>query len=242
MRRVVFLPVALIKEANDNNWLRSLAYFVRLKSLYKNNTHYNFSLRSLSDKVKCSPGCLSFHLKELEKHGLVRHMGGNLTFIGLKKLKAAKGENVIGVPIDFKNQYDLLRGQIIRLNLSAQKFNIRKSEIQLQKPRVVPNNRLERTNSCYIGLSAYGVGNLFGLTGATGSRIRKKLKLLGQIRCYPVFSILFSGISERKYKDMKWLGVIPIHSRYINGDIVIQRRMRIDYIGFASELQKSNIS
>ena len=66
MRSVVFLPIQLIKDADNEYWLRSLAYFVRLKSLYKNNTHYGFTLRSLAERIGCSPACLSFHLKILE--------------------------------------------------------------------------------------------------------------------------------------------------------------------------------
>lgn len=241
MRHTVFLPVALVKKANNEGWLRSLAYFVRLKSLYKNNTHYGFTLRSLAARVKCSPGCLSFHLKELNSKGLLRYHDKNVTFIGLDKIKDIdKKPTVIGISVNFKHQYDILRGQIIRLNLSAQKFNIRKHEIQLQRPRVVPHNRTESANSCYTGLSALGVGNLFGLTGATGSRIRKKLDLLGQFRCYRVFSVIMRNISLKQYEDMRWIGTIPIYSRYIDGDIVIQKRMRMEYWGFASELQKSN--
>lgn len=114
MRSTVFLPVALIKKANDDGWLRSLAYFVRLKSLYKNNTHYNYSLRSLAAAIKCSPACLSVHLRELMGRGLVRHHAGNITFLGFKKLQELYKPATIGVPVDFKNQYDLVRGQIIR--------------------------------------------------------------------------------------------------------------------------------
>lgn len=242
MRKVVFLPVALIKEANDNNWLRSLAYFVRLKSLYKNNTHYNFSLRSLSDKVKCSPGCLSFHLNELEKQGLIRHHSGNLTFSGLRSLQEKYKPATIGITVDFKNQYDIVRGQIIRFNLSAQEYRINKSGIQIQHSGNVLNTKKEKTDSCYIGLSAIGVGNLFGLTGATGSRIRKKLNILQQFRSTKVFCMLLTNITEKHYKDLKWIGSIPIYSIYKDGTVWVERRMRMCYIGAVSELQKSNIS
>lgn len=240
MRKVVFLPVALIKEANNEGWLRSLAYFVRLKSLYKNNTHYNFSLRSLAKKAQCCPVTLSVHLKELEKHGLIRRHGGNMTFSGLQKLRDKYKPATIGVKVDFKNQYDIVRGQIVRFNLSAQEYNIKKSGSQIQHCAYVLNTKKEKASSSYVGLSALGVGNLFGLTGASGSRIRKKLKLLGQIEAKKVFCILLRNISEKQYQDMKWIGSIPIYSKYKEGNVVVERRNRISYIGAVSELQKIN--
>lgn len=227
----MYLPVKLIKDADNEYWGRSLAYFVRLKSLYKNNTHYNFSLRSLAARVKCSPACLSFHLKVLAEKGLVRYHEGNITFAGLWKLRSIYKMATIGVPVDFKNQYNIIRGQIIRFNLSAQEYNLRRSGIQIRRPKKsVPFDYSEKTDSCYTGLSAEGIGNLFAVSAATGSRIRQKLKILGFLRVNRVFSVLAHGIRELDYRNMKWDGVIPPYSFYKNGRVVVERRNQLKYL------------
>ncbi len=241
MRNLVYLPIALIKAADNERWERSLAYFIKLKSLHKNNTHYGFTLRSLAVKVKCSPACLSHHLKVLESKGLITYHAGNITFAGLKKLQAKYNNNNFPVPVDFKNQTDILRGQIIRFNLSAQEHNIRKSGIQIRKTKSVPYTKSEKMESCYAGLSAAGIGNLFDLSAASGGRIREKLKNLGYLSVKRVFSILFKGISEKEYRNMKWNGVIPIYSFWKGGNIAVERRTELRWLlGNVSCSQKIN--
>lgn len=231
MRNLVYIPIELIQTADKEYWMRSLAYFVRLKSLYKNNTHYHFSLRSLAEKAKCSPACLSFHLKVLEAKGLVTYHAGNITFAGLAKMQAKHRRRNIGVPVNFKNQYDILRGQIIRFNLSAQEYNIKKSGVQIRKKKQgVPFSKTEMIDSCYPGLSAEGVGNLFGLSTASGSRIRGKLENFGLLSLTRVYSILFSGFKEKDYRNMKWEGIIPQYSFFKQGRILVERRPQLKYI------------
>lgn len=232
MRDLVFIPVELIKRAEQFSWLRSLGYFVRMKRLYKNNTHYNYSLRSLAEKLKCSPACLSVHIKVLTHQGLIEFHAGNVTFLGLKRLQAKFKSNNVGVPaVNHKNQLDFLRAQIIRFNLSAQSYNIKKSGIQLRKAKkAVPFTRTEKTNSCYPGLSAQGVGYLFGLSTASGSRVRKKLEIFGLLSSKRVYSILLRGINTVDYINMKRGGQIPIYSFLKEGRVLVERRPHMEYI------------
>lgn len=231
MRDLVFLPINLIKEAEQDGWLRSLAYFVRCKSLYQNNTHYNFSLRTLGERIKCSPACLSAHLKVLEGKGLITYHSGNITFSGLRKMQSRYSLKNVGVPVDFKNQHDILRGQIIRFNLSAQSYNIRKSGIQLWRKGFVPITKDEKANSSYTGLSAKRIGSLFNRSAGSGSRIRKKLKDLTQFSVTPVYSVLFDKTSLIDFKNMRKQFTIPPYSFYREGRILIQRRSCMEYVG-----------
>lgn len=231
MRRIVFLPIELIKTADNFYWLRSLAYFVRLKSLYKNNTHYGFTLRSLAERIGCSPACLSFHLKILEAKGLIRKHGQNITFIGLDKLRSLFKYNVIGVPVNEKHQYDILRGQLIRFNLSAQKHKLKKSGTQMRTKGFIPLTRIEKTNSSYVGLSAAGVGNVLGLSQKSGSRIREKLNMLGQFRCKRVYSVYMRNIGLRDFTIMRREGDIPPYAFYREGKVIVERRMRMEWVG-----------
>lgn len=231
MRRVVFIPIELIKSADNEYWLRSLAYFIRLKSLYANNTHYNFTLRSLAEQVKCSPACLSHHLKLLKIKGLVRIHGRNITFLGMNKLRSLYKYNVIGVRVNPEHQHDILRGQLIRFNLSAQKHRIKKSATQMRTKGFIPLTQTEKANSSYVGLSAAGVGNVLGLSQKSGSRIRNKLNLLGQFRCKRVYSIFLRDIGLRDFTIMRRGGDIPSYAFYRDGKVIVERRMRMEWVG-----------
>jgi len=230
MRNTVFLPVNLIKCATDENWSISAAYFIKLKSLHRNNTHYGFTLRSLASKINCTAATLQRHLKVLKDKGLVRYHGGNITFLGLKKLNSIYGFKNIGVPVDFKNQHNILRGQIIRFNLSAQSYSIKKSGLQLcRQGGLIPNSSKEKINSRYTGLSAKGIGNLFDLSLATGSRIRKKLHDLSLVRKERVYTQLYHNVSRSDFRRLRNLFAIPSYSFFSNGSIFIERRSKMEY-------------
>jgi len=236
LRDTVFLPVRLIKDANEYGWLRSLGYFVRMKSLYVNNTHYRFNLRGLSQILKCSPACLAFHLKVLRNSGLVVDHSGNLTFKGLRKIGQIWGSKNIGVPVDHKNQLNLLRAQIIRFNLQQQEYNIRKSGVQNCPRNQVPNNFSERINSCYVGLSANGFGRLLKLSQAQGAAIRAKLINIGLLTSQRRFCRLIAsggpsggGPADGLLKAMKIQGLMPMYAFIQDGYIVVQKRMELRY-------------
>ena len=223
MRGLVFLPINLIKNAEDGCWLRSLSYFVRLKALYKNNTHYNYSLRSLAKNVGCSIGSLQFHLKVLNDKGLIRYHGNNITFLGLKKLSSAYGMNNIGVPVDEKKQHDILRGQIIRFNLAEQQYSINRIERHKRKG----SNEKSETN--YIGLTSKGVGRLFGLSAGSGSRIRTSLVNLGVIQMERMFTTISNGVTYHEYWYLKNNNLIPAYSFFRDGNIKVQTRPKLNY-------------
>ncbi len=237
MRDLVFLPVELIKDANEEGWLRSASYFVRMKSLHWNNTHYNFSLRSLSSKLGCSPACLSHHIEVLKQKGLVRLHSGNMCFLGLKKMRVVYGYKTIGVPVDCKNQLSSLRCQIIRFNLCSQQFKIKKSELHIRrKGGILPTKKSAKASVNYPGLSAKGSGSLFGLSISSGSRIRRKLSDLGFIKCERVYSILFKNKSIAEYRNLRNNLVIPFYSFLSNGSIVVERQPYMEHIPYVKLL------
>lgn len=245
MRSTVFLPIKLIKQANDENWSRSLAYFVRMKALYVNNTHYGFNIRNLSQKIGCSIGCLSHHLRELRSRGLVVDHSGNLTFKGYKKLQADWGYKCIGVPVDPKNQLNLLRAQIIRFNLQQQAYNIKKSGIQFCPGYLQPDSLFERADSCYAGLSARGFGRLLKLSPAQGAAIRAKLIHIGILSSERRFCLLIAsggpfagGGPADGLIQMKRQGLIPMHAFLRDGNIITEKRMQLEYVRAKDTMEK----
>jgi hypothetical protein len=242
LRDVVFIPVKLIKAAHEEGWLPSLAYFVRMKSLYVNNTHYNFSLRSLGGKLKCCPATLSHHLKQLGHNELIVDHAGNMTFKGLKKLQALYGQKVIGVPVNHKNQLTALRAQLIRFNLSCQNYNIKRSGVQKCQPAETPINTSERTNSCYTGLSTYGFGRVLGLSKAQGALLRRQMIGLGILSATRRYGVLFrsagtfggtppAGVLRTALIQGKANKSLPIYAFIKDGKILIERRMELSYCG-----------
>jgi hypothetical protein len=232
LRNLVYLPVQLIKDAEEEGWLRSLAYFVRLKSLYWNNTHYNFSSRSLSSKLKCYPATLLFHLKTLEQKGIIRYHSNNISFIGLKKLQDSYGRKNIGVPVDNINQLDILRCQLIRFNLSAQEYKIKQSGLHhCSVQGFIPyrTSNKEKIKNNYTGLSAKGTGKLFGLSMSSGSRIRGKLSKLGFLKYDRIYSVLFQNVPPNQFKNLRNNFDIPAHSFLLNGTVYVERTPMLKY-------------
>src|SRR5882762_644407 len=241
LRNLVFIPVKLIKKANEEGWLRSLAYFIRMKSLYVNNTHYGFNLRGLGKILNCSPACLSHHLKILRSRELVGDHSGNITFKGLRKISLLYGGKNIGVPVDPINQLDLLRAQLIRFNLSGQEYNIKRSGVQKCPAAETPNTFSERAYSCYAGLSAHGFGKVLKLSPAQGAALRAKMIRLGILSFIRRYSIYFAfgdpsgeapsgGVLRTALRQGKIQGLIPSYAFIKDGRVLAERRMELEYM------------
>lgn len=240
LRSIVFVPIKLIKEAHTEDWLRSLAYFVRLKSLYVNNTHYCFNLRSLSERLNCSPACLSYHLKILRSRGLVADHSGNLTFRGLKKISILYGRKNIGIPVDHKNQLSLIRAQLIRFNLSTQEYRIKKSGVHQCPGRITLKTISERIHNAYTGLSAHGFGRVLKLSRSQGAALRSEMIKLGLFSYKRRYRVLIAsggpsgeapsgGVLRTALIQMKIQGSVPAYAFIKDGQIVTQKRMELKY-------------
>lgn len=237
LRSIVFLPIRLIKEAHGENWLRTLAYFVRMKSLYVNNTHYNFSLRRLGAAMGVSAAALAPHLKLLKSKDLIDYHGDNLTFRGWRKLSALFGRNHIGIPVDHKNQLTCLRAQLIRFNLSTQEYRIKKSGVQ-KCPTL--KSISERIHNAYTGLSAHGFGRVLKLSKSQGAALRSEMIKLGLFSYKRRYRVLIAsggpsgeapsgGVLRTALIQMKRQGIVPSYAFVKDGQIVTQKRMELKY-------------
>lgn len=84
-RRYVRLPVGLVDVALNENWERSLAYWILAKSIYHNGCLYGFNLRRLASVMKISHECARHHYNVWIREGLVKHYGDNLLFVNRKE-------------------------------------------------------------------------------------------------------------------------------------------------------------
>ena len=242
-RSRVYLPVKLINSANEGSWLLTLAYFVRLKALYKNCTIYDFTGRKAAELIKCSPTTLNFHIKILEELGLARRHHSNMTFIGFDKLKewSGGGNQTAAVEVDNNNQLNLLRLPILNTSLRQQDYNRKKHGIKLREVtegmNILPDLSNESVSS-YSGCSCIRVGLMFPgkcrngrMSKESGGRIVRKLASLGKIKVTKIFAIFISDISIIDYKHLKAINQAPAHSFYYRGAILIPKRTAITYLG-----------
>lgn len=129
----VWVPISLIEDSVLMNYHTSISYLIRLKSLYKNNTFYNFSLRSVAKKIGVSHTALAYHLRVLESKHLVRFHCGNLTIVGINKLKEYYRGRTVSVKVEenTSDQITSLRATLVIKNIKNQEYIIRKkSEIR----------------------------------------------------------------------------------------------------------------
>lgn len=252
-RRTVNLMESVITDANGGGWLRSLACFITMKALFKNNCVYNFNVRKLSQLTGYSTGCLSFHLQELQKRGLIRRHGKNLSFLGINKIAALYGSKkrvAVRVASEHKNQFDELRGQILVSNLIQQSWNIKKrrkgQELKLKingkpirKSEIGYSSKLDNhklSNYNYVGMSVFGVAKLFGRSHATGARLRKKFEKLGIIKNQKVFEIFSPKFSAFSLLYLK--RVFNLWNLTENGNVYVRRRMNAIQICSANTLNE----
>lgn len=124
----VRLPVGLVDVALNENWERSLAYWIFAKSAFKNSCIYNFSLRKLSSVLKISHECARYHYNVWQREGLIKHFGKNLIF--------CKKEDTLHIAQrNSQNEYEGCI-KLININLAA---NIA-DQIKVLKSRAVLKN------------------------------------------------------------------------------------------------------
>lgn len=231
-RFTVKLPEKLIIKAFEEGWGRQLATFVELKTLFKNNIHYNTTLRTLASYIERSHGSLASHLRKLKDEGLVYTHSGNMCFMGFEKMQEIYGGHPKVVPFSRHNQFEILRGQIIRLNLNKQKYRLRKTEHKnRRKGELVPYTFREKSHSSYTGLSCLGVGKLFNLSRSSGQRIIGKLSKYKQLEVDKVFSMLYKYVTYQMFLDLRNNFIIPSYAFFKKGAIYVQRRSQLVYLG-----------
>lgn len=79
IKRTKKVSYQLMQHYADQRRMRDLAFYVKLKGLYKNSTIYNSSVRKVSKLMGMSPSTTHGYLRRLKRDGLIRKHSKNLT-------------------------------------------------------------------------------------------------------------------------------------------------------------------
>lgn len=124
----VALPVGLVDVANQEGWVRSLAYYLLAKNVYKNASIYNFSLRKLGSVLNINHVSARYHYNIWKKNGLVKlHSNNTLVFCGTKAQLLVAQRN---------EQNEKSYGRIIRIKM----FSTIREQIMILQSRAVQKN------------------------------------------------------------------------------------------------------
>lgn len=80
------LPYAVVDLAISQGWTRELAYYLHITSSFGNGVVYNYSTRTLADKLGVSKSVINKTVNFLLESGMMRMQGDNLVGVSLKKL------------------------------------------------------------------------------------------------------------------------------------------------------------
>lgn len=197
----VWLPLSIIRQATDENWLDSLCYFVRLKSVFTKPIFYNYSLRNLATHLSCSPTTINHHLAILEKHGLIWFANGHLFLKSGNQLKAIDKRFVpVGVSANKAEQRTFLRFALVKRNLHSQQraFTGKSEALQFHRmeiksasqykrlrkiAKVHPNKQqLESSTFDVLTLSNQKFGSICNRSKSTGIKVQKAFNELGLVK------------------------------------------------------------
>lgn len=188
----VYLPLALIREAIENDWLDSLIYYIWMKKLHHKPVIYNYSLRKIAGHLKCSPTTAKKQISILKEHNLVEVLATNLH---LKSTNSFFAERQLMVPVQVstnkQEQRSFLRFACIKRNLHSQvrmfsqKVNAlnyhkglvkgyKETKAGIRLAKLYPDpHRLESSMQDVLTLSNSKFGSLCNRSKSTGIKIQK---------------------------------------------------------------------
>lgn len=131
------LPYAVVDLAISEGWTKELCYFLHITSLYGNSVIYDYSSRSLAEKLGCSKSAINKNVNFLIKKGLLRTLeNGNLVGLSIIQLRdwvssylgKSTGKGLLSVKLH-KNikhtEYNIFT-RVVLNTINRQKFSSRK--------------------------------------------------------------------------------------------------------------------
>lgn len=248
------LPFQLVEDSINKGYVKTLVYYVWMKSRKVSPVYKDFSCRSLAKELGVSATTLTKHIPIMEKLGLIRFENGHLICTGtnywLKKNKISY-KSLVPVKIDLKNksyQLNYLRYVVIHRNFSYQAkaidqklavLKLSRADVNLDSKDVKSLMRLRKRLEAKIPLRTKLVdtlrtnltmsnnkfGKLTGLSKQGGQKLQKQLQDLGMFESEAVYTA--TKISDFTPSMLCRLDLPAYYRLSPNGTIVRQRANRI---------------
>lgn len=248
------LPFQLVEDSINKGYVKTLVYYVWMKSRKVSPVYKDFSCRSLAKELGVSATTITKHIPVMEKLGLIRFENGHLICTGtnywLKKNKISY-KSLVPVKIDLKNksyQLNYLRYVVIHRNFSYQAKAIEqkqavlklsmgnvnldhkaaKSLMRLRKKveaKLPLRTKLAQVLRPHLMMSNRKFGVLVGINKQGGQKLQKQLRDLQMFESHSVFTTArLSGLTP----EMLPMYDLPASYRVSGeGQLVRQRANRI---------------
>lgn len=190
----IWIPTKLIFDCSKGNNLTSLAYFCKLRMIFRRPIIYNFTFTKASDILGVSKSTAHTIFKRLEALNLVRYVDGHcilLTNVEAKNkyhdkrgrtsftcIKKLKSIDDIKTWIQYQRLTISAKGQKGQINKKAHSFLMHNA-----RSKNVSKESLEFNTD--IILSNKTIGGYFCMSLLSGHRIQKKLNDLGLMKSIP---------------------------------------------------------
>ena len=226
-QKKTWLPLSVIQQAINENWLDSLCYFVWMRSLHHRPIIYNYSLRKISAQIGHSPTTIKHHIDILSGKGLCERIGANMHLKSINKLHATDRLLVpVGINPNKSKQRDLIRYTVIKRNLHTQfrKFNQKNNNLKLQNLSTAESSLTD-----YLTLSNQKFGTLCNRSKVTGQKIQASLNKLKLIKSTNRVKLVSAEVFTRRSLFELNLS----NAYYLSSDGVLLKRLpnEIDLIG-----------
>lgn len=214
------LPLKLVKKAIDEEWAYSLCYFIWLRKVHRKPIFYNYTLRKVSELIKCSPATLRHHLNILRDKGLIAIQDKHLFLKGSSALRKEHKSMLVPVLV-CNNRTDQLTA--LRFVLPKRKLHIEDKAISLKKDIISLNNgvflepkefviamkwrkkymwrgvNVETSMKDKLTLSNSQLGYLCNRSQRTAIKIQKAFNTLGLVQTQKNWELVDTGFNRKAF-------------------------------------------
>ena len=119
-RNRIYIKAATIKHFSDEDCIKALAFFLKIKRAYTNGIIYNYSVETLSEKLKVTKYQSRKQIKILKDLGLVFYEGNHLRTSSFRQLRELTSESCVsnGEVLLIIHRHDSLESVVTKLRFA----------------------------------------------------------------------------------------------------------------------------
>lgn len=165
------ISYALIDKAIEEGWTKQLSYYLHISSLFGNSIIYNYSSRSLAEKMGCSKSAIHSNVNFLLKKGLLRKCNsGNLICLSKKEVKGwfldnygvniGSGLLTLKIHKDLKNtEYNIFARVPLNSIKRQRHSSLKRSEVYAIRARFSNNSFISKNDLKKLRDYKFNLGN-----------------------------------------------------------------------------------